>query len=139
MRKNDRQKFKRLAKSKRHVRMRLTNVKDDPEKQMLLFAEADKHAVLGERQLAVGTWQHPCTGLRQVWFSTAGGHISWISAHRSPERADQDVEEFKASALFVRLAQGGEAEPEAMNAVEILNITKHISEKAFDIPKEQQP
>jgi len=58
--------------------MRLTNVKGGPEEQMRLFAEADKHPVLGERQLAVGTWQHPRTRLWQMWFSTAGSDISWI-------------------------------------------------------------
>lgn len=152
MRKNDRQKFKRQAKSKRYVRMRLTNVIGDPEKQLRLFAVADKHAILGEHQLAAGIWRHPRTGLWQVWFSTAGSDISWISAHRSREGAKQDVEEFKAAALrgdfsdagkaaalFTRLAQGSEAEPETMSAVEILNITKQISENTFDIPKEHQP
>jgi hypothetical protein len=152
MRKNDRQKFKRQAKSKRYMRMRLTNVIGDPEKQMRLFAEADKHAILGEHQLAAGIWRHPHTGLWQVWFSTAGSDINWISAHRSREGAKQDVEEFKAAALrgdfsdagkaaalFTRLLQGSEAEPETMSAVEILNITKQISENAFDILKEHRP
>lgn len=145
MRKNDRQKFKRQAKSKRYVRMRLTNVKGDPEKQMRLFAKADKHAILGERQLAAGIWRHLHTGFWQVWFSTAGSDICWISAHRSRERAKQDVEEIKAAALrddfydvdkvtalFARLAQGGEAEPETMSVEEIFNITMYIREMVDD-------
>ena len=152
MRKNDKQKRKKLTKSKRPVRMRLTNVKGDPEKQMRLFAEADKRAILGEHQFAAGIWRHPRTGLWQVWFSTAGSDISWISAHRSPERAERDVEEFKAAALrgdfydaekaaalFARLAQEGEADPETTSAKEIMNITRRISEMVFNIPKERKP
>jgi len=112
---------------------------------MQFFAEADKHAILGERQLAAGIWRHPHTELWQVWFSTTGSDISWISAHRSRKRAKQDVEELKdaalrddfydvdkATAFFARLAQEGEAEPEAMGVEDIFNINMYIREMVYN-------
>jgi hypothetical protein len=141
-RKND----KRKKPHKQHLKMRLTNVKGNPEKQMQLFAEADKHAVLGKYQLAAGVWQHPRTGLWQVWMSTAGSDINWLSAHRDKARADQDVEAYKqfcsteamydseqCAGFFSKLQQGSDAEPENLSTAEIANITKHIREMVFDI------
>jgi hypothetical protein len=143
-RKNEKKQRKKTH--KRSIPMRLTNVKGNPQKIMELFTEADKHAVLGEYQLAAGTWQHPKTGLWQVWMSTAGSDISWLSAYQDKARAEQDVQAYKqfcstsaiydpdkCEAFFRQLAESSEAEPEQMDAVEIANITKQIREMVFDI------
>lgn len=139
-------KKRKPKRNKKPFTMRLTNVKGNPQKQMQLFAEADKHAVLGKYQLAAGTWQHPQTGLWQVWMSTAGSDITWLSAYHDRARAEQDVEAYKqfcateavydpekCATFFQQLIANGDAEPEQMNAVEVANITKRIHETVFDI------
>lgn len=126
--------------------MRLTNVKGDPEKQMQLFAEADEHAILGKYQLAAGTWQHPRTKLWQVWMSTAGNDINWLSAYHDKVQAEQAVEAYKqfcateaiynpeqCTAFFQQLAESGDAEPENASVSDIANITKRIREMVFTI------
>jgi hypothetical protein len=149
MRKND--KRKKRPTRKRPIRMKLTNVKGDPEKQMQLFAEADKHAVLGKYQLAAGICQHAQTGLWQVWMSTAGTDISWLSAHHDPQKAQADVAAYrqfaatpdvydpeKCAAFFEKLAAGSDAEPENMDAAEIANITATINAHIINLHQPQQ-
>jgi len=126
--------------------MRLTNVKGDPQKQMQLFAEADKRATLGKYQLAIGSWQHPRTGLWQVWMSTAGSDISWLAAFRNKTQAEEAVETCKqffttdaiydpekVRTFFQQLAESQDAEPQTASAAEVATITKQIREMVFDI------
>ena len=147
-RKNDDPKKRR--RKARALRMRLINVRNDNERRMRLYAEADKRAVLGEYRLAAGTWKHPRTGLWQVWISTTGSDISWISVHRSPARAQQDVAELQAAgargdlydvdkvvALIERLARAGDGEPENVSAEDIANITSYIAKMAAENDKEE--
>jgi hypothetical protein len=126
--------------------MGVTNIKGDFEKQMQLFKEADKTATLGDYQLAAGVWQHPNTGLWQVWTSTAGSDITWISAHRDKSQAYKTLTAYKqfcetediydpdkCTAFFQTLADSGDAEPENASGADIANITKHIREMVFTI------
>ncbi len=145
-RKNE--KRKKPKAHKRPVRMKLTNIRsnpENPEKLMQLYEEADKHAVLGKYQLAAGVWQHPKTKLWQVWMSTAGSDISWLCAYRDQARANQAVEAYKqfcsteavydpdkCAAFFQSLKESEDAEPENASGAEIANITKHIREMVFE-------
>ncbi len=150
-RKNDKPK-KKLKSRKRPIRLRLTNVRDDTEKRNQLYDEAEQRATLGKYQLAAGIWQHPRTGLWQVWMSNYGADVNWISAHRDPDRAKQDVEAIKAAgqrgdlydedkvvALFERLASAGDAEPENMSAAEIAQITASIGGMVFEARQGKHP
>ena len=151
MRKNEKRGNKKSSKTRRPVRMRLTNARGGDPEYMQLFEVADKHAVLGAYQMDAGTWQHPRTGLWQVWISTAGNDISWLSAWRDRSRAEQDVEAFKrfastpdvydpekCAALFGQLAHAGDAEPESASAAEIMNLTRQIHEMVFDIRQQKE-
>jgi hypothetical protein len=142
-RKNDRPK-KKLRDKKRPVRIRLTNAHNETDRNRL-FDLAESRATLGKYQLAAGTWQHPRTGLWQVWMSSYGSDINWISTHHDPDRAQQDVEEIKATgqrgdlsdeekvvALFDRLIAGGDGEPEDVDAAAIATITASISGRVFE-------
>lgn len=146
----DNDKPKKRRRKARTLRMRLINVRDDNEQRMRLYAEADKRAVLGKYQLAVGTRKHARTGLWQVWMSTTGRDINWISAYRDPTRARQVVAELQAAtarrdlydvdkvvALIERLAREGDAEPENMSAEEIANITTYLAMMAAENRKEK--
>ena len=146
-RKNDRPK-KKLKDRKRPVRVRLTNAHNEADRNQL-FDLAERRATLGKYQLAAGTWQHPRTGLWQVWMSSYGSDINWISAHRAPDRAELDVDAIKAAgqrgdfsdeekvvALFDRLIAGGDGEPEDVDAAAIATITASISGRVFEA---QQP
>jgi hypothetical protein len=150
-RKNDKSK-KKLKNKKHPIRLRVTNVRDDTEKRNQLYDEAERRATLGKYQLATGTWQHPRTGLWQVWMSSYGSDVNWISVHRDETRAKQDVEEIKAAgqrgdlydedkvvALFERLSQAGDAEPENMSAAELAQITASIGGMVFEARQGQHP
>ena len=78
-------------------------------------------------------------------MSTYGSDINWISAHRDPDRAQQDVDAIKAAgqrgdlsdeekvvALFERLAAVGDGEPENMGAADITKITASIGGMVFE-------
>ncbi len=150
-RKNEKPK-KKLKSRKRPIRLRLTNVRDDTEKRNQLYDEAEQRTTLGKYQLAAGTWQHPRTGLWQVWMSSYGSDVNWISAHRDEARAKQDVEAIQAAgrrgdlydedkvvALFERLAAAGDAEPENMSATEIAQITASIGGMVLEAKQGKQP
>lgn len=135
---------KRKKRTRHPVKMRLATVKGDARRQMQLYAQADRHALLGDHELAAGTWQHSRTGLWQVWMSTAGGDITWLSAHRERGEAEWAVAAFRdfaqtegifdpdlCATFCEKLAEHGDAEPEPMNAQEILAITTHIRERVF--------
>lgn len=143
---------KRRKKPRRSpVRMRITNVKGDPQKYAEMYAEADKHAILGEFQLAAGVFQHPHTGLWQVWSSTAGRDVSWLAAYRDQGRAEQAVEAYKqfcmteacynpeaCAAFFQTLIDSSDAEPENASAADIANITRRIGEATFETYKREE-
>jgi hypothetical protein len=147
--KNEKPKKRKLKSNKRPIRLRLTNVRNDPEKRNQLYDEAESRSTLGKYQLAAGTWQHPRTKLWQVWMSSYGTDINWISAHHDPDCAQQDVNEIKAAGqrgdlsdenkvvtLFERLEAGGDEEPENVSAADIAKITASIGERVFEA---QQP
>ena len=131
--------------------MRVTNVQHDAEKRNQLYDEAESRSMLGPYQLAAGTWQHPQTKLWQVWLSNYGSDINWISAHRDPDHAQQDVDaihvagqrgdfadEEKVVALFQRLTAAGDGEPANISAADIATITGSISGKVFEARHEEE-
>jgi hypothetical protein len=135
-------------KGKRTAHMKLMNVKGDPQGYHKLFAEAEKHAILGKYQIAAGVFQHPRTGMWQVWSSTEGPDISWLAAYREEERAEAAVESWRqfcqtpavydeqaVEAFLAQLIKSSDAEPENVSGADVANITKRIREAVFDTYK----
>lgn len=130
---------KRKKRAKRTVRLQIKTVKGDPAAIDRLYAEADKHAILAAHQIVTGTWQHPRTGLWQVWISTTGIDVTWIGAYRDMARATRAARALEAAwqrGEFFRFDQAqrileqivteGDALPEGMSAREITAITGQI-------------
>ena len=136
MRKNEKRK-KRAR--RRTVKMQLKTVKGDPEAMDRLYAEADTVSILAAHQIVTGTWQHPRSGLWQVWVSTTGSEVTWIGAYRDPERAKSAAVTLEAAyrrgdfasldqalSVLEQIAKEGDALPEDMSVREIAAITGHI-------------
>ncbi len=129
---------KKSADKQRPNQTKLINIPVSNGTCMQVYGGVNTSSTIGNsrHQFAVGIWQHPQTELWQVWCSVAGNDITWISAHRDPKEANQNVEELKlahaqgdffSKELFQRLLQTGTAPPENMSVTEIEQIIAFIS------------
>ena len=69
---------------------------DDSQKRAQFYAQADAQALLGSRQFVAGFLQHPETSLYQVWLSTTGFDLIYVSTHRLIADAESDVQAIKS-------------------------------------------
>lgn len=135
MRKNE----KRKKRARRTMKLQVKTVKNGSEEIDRLYAEADRHTILAADQIIAGTWQHPRTGLWQVWVSTAGIEVTWIGAYREKARATRaaatletawrrgDFASFdQAQRVLEQIVTEGDALPEEMREQEVIAITNHI-------------
>ncbi len=122
MRKNE----KKTQRRSKYPKRKVITTTDAAEREHF-YKLTDEEAPLGPHQLAAGAIQNPRNGLWQVWMSTNGLDLNHISAHREPDRAADDVKQIqeaaargdlydadKVTALFSRLAAGGDREPEPL-------------------------
>jgi hypothetical protein len=144
MRKHDKRANKR---TKYQPRNRIITTTDKGEREKF-YAATDVTAPLGKYQLAAGTIQHPRTGLWQVWVSTNGLDLNYISAHRDKARAEAAVDTFKqfaqtdaiydpekVTALYTQLIAAGDAEPEPLPEATVRAIGHDILHMVIDLKR----
>jgi hypothetical protein len=111
----------------------------NPDERERFYRETDQEAPLGRHQIAAGTIQNPRNGLWQVWMSTNGLDLNYISAHKGPDQAAADVDQIKEAAargdlydehkvlaLVTRLAAGGDGKPQPLPEETVRAIGRDI-------------
>lgn len=126
----------------------VTTTRDSQARQAFYGATDDQAPLSGRGQLAAGRVQHPDTGMYQVWLSTNGLDVTHLAAHRDQARADVALEELKAflrtpavydsdkcAALFEKLQQDSDDEPQPLPDTIVHQITRGILRRVVDGPR----
>jgi hypothetical protein len=108
---------------------------NDLQKRVQWYEQSSADAPLAAHQFVAGFVQHPTTRLYQVWLSTNGFDLIYLSTHRKEEDAEKDVQaiksalssqdiydEAKLAALFQRLESESDETPELLPD----ELVKHI-------------
>jgi hypothetical protein len=121
----------------------------DPKKSEEFYNATDADAPFQPGHYAIGIIQHPITKQYQVWLSTNGLDVTCLSAHRNVKHAEADKEELKAliksgdlyndeklTALFQKLKQGSEGEPQPLPDDLVRQIIREILRTFVDKPSQ---
>ena len=111
----------------------------NPQARTRFYAQADNQALLGPRHFVAGFIQHPATKLYQVWLSTNGLDLTYLSAHRVQAVAENDVQAVKAvlssqdiydeaklADLFKRLEEASDEKPQPLPDDLVMRIIQAI-------------
>src|SRR5579859_3208667 len=112
--------------NRKYVRRKVITT-NDSQKREAFYNTTDADAPLDLDLYAVGVIEHPTTKVHQVWLSTNGLDLIFLSAQHDKSQAESDLQEIKTfigsedfydeekmATVIQKLKQGSDATPTAL-------------------------